>query len=97
MCDINPTKIHVTVGKDRRISKSGGEGYVLHRQNVDPDQRAWWHGVPIVTLPCAIEQCIVSDVPTYLVRQAIEDGEQKRLLTREEAQILEGELDGRYA
>lgn len=97
VCDINPTKIHVTVGKDRRISKSGGEGYVLHRQNVDPDQRAWWHGVPIVTLPCAIEQCIVSDVPTYLVRQAIEDGEQKRLLTREEAQILEGELDGRYA
>ncbi|WP_080801192.1 type IV toxin-antitoxin system AbiEi family antitoxin domain-containing protein [Arabiibacter massiliensis] len=96
VCDINPTKIHVTVGKGRRIAKAGGEGYVLHRQDIDASQKAWWHRIPIVTLPCAIEQCIVADVPTYLIRQAIENGERSRLLTAEEARILEGELDGRY-
>ncbi len=97
VCDINPTRIHVTVGKGRRISKSGGEGFAVHFQNVDPDQKTWWHRIPIVTLPCAIEQCIVTDVPTYLVRQAIDNGERERLLTAEEAQCLRGELDGRYA
>lgn len=96
VCDINPGKIYVTVNKGRRISKTGGDGYVIHNQNLDPDQRTWWHGIPIVTLPCAIEQCIVTDVPTYLVRQAIENGMKKRLLSVEEAHCLEGELDGRY-
>lgn len=94
--DINPIKIHVTVGKDHRISKAGGEGYIIHCQNVDIDQKTWWHHIPVVTLACAIEQCIASDVPTYLVRQAIENGRRRRLLTIEEAQCLEGELDGRY-
>lgn len=97
VCDVNPTKIHVTVGKDRRISKTNGEGFELHRQTIDADQKTWWHRIPIVTLPCAIEQCIVTDVPTYLVRQAIENGRDRRLLTDEVAQCLEGELDGRYA
>ena len=97
VCDINPTKIHITVDKGRRIAKAGGEDYVIHRQRVDPDQKTWWHQIPIITLPCAIEQCIVADVPTYLVRQAITNGKRKRLLTKEEATILEGELDGRYA
>lgn len=95
--DINPTKIHMTVDKGRRIAKAGGEGYVLHRQKLDPQQRTWWHQIPIVALPCAIEQCIITDVPTYLIRQAIENGRDRRLLTNEIAQCLEGELDGRYA
>ena len=47
--DINPTKIHMTVDKGRRIAKAGGEGYVLHRQKLDPQQRTWWHQIPIVT------------------------------------------------
>lgn len=96
VCDINPTNIFVTVSKGHRVSKSGGDGIVMHRQNIDPEQKTWWHRLPIVTLPCAIEQCIVTDVPTYLVRQAIENGRRKRLLTVEEAQCLEGELNGRY-
>ena len=96
VCDINPDKIHVSVKRGRRISKTGGDGYAIHTQNVDQDQRTWWHRIPVVTLPCAIEQCIVTDVPTYLVRQAIENGKRKRLLSAEEAHCLEGELDGRY-
>lgn len=96
VCDINPTKVHVTVDRGRRIAKAGGEGYALHRQRLDSQQRTWWHRIPIVTLPCAIEQCIAADVPSYLVRQAIEGGRDGRLLTDEEARRLEGELDGRH-
>jgi predicted transcriptional regulator of viral defense system len=70
--DINPTAIHLTVAKRRRIKRVGGNGYVLHRENLTPEQVTWWHEIPIVTISTAIEQCIRTGVPTYLVRQAIE-------------------------
>lgn len=69
--DINPSRYHVTVARDRRIRRAGGDGYVIHHEDLRPEQIAWWEGIRTVTPLTAIEQGIESGVPTYLLRQAI--------------------------
>jgi len=63
------------------------------------DQIGWQDEIPSVNLPTAIEQCIESDVPTYLLNQAIERGRARGLLTVDEEKYLEEKLEersGRY-
>lgn len=86
--DINPTLIHVTVAKSRRIRRDGGQGYFVHYQDLDQKQLTWWEGMRIVTLPVAIEQCIDSGVQRYLIRQAIERGTKKHHLSPQETERL---------
>ena len=97
VCDINPTMIHVTVAKNRRIARKGGEGYNIHRQDLEPRMRTWWEEIPIVTLPVAIEQCIKSKEPTYLLRQAIERGAKLGRLIPEDIERLQRLLKERNA
>ena len=94
--DINPTAIHVTVGRHRRIARAGGEGYVLHRQDLNDNERTWWEGIPIVTVPTAIAQSIDSGVPTYLLRQALERGGRTGALTQADHDALAASLEGRH-
>ncbi|MCL2787640.1 MAG: type IV toxin-antitoxin system AbiEi family antitoxin domain-containing protein [Micrococcales bacterium] len=95
--DINPTAIHVTVSARRRIQRAGGEGYVLHHEDLEPDQMTWWQGVPSVTIPTAIVQCLDTGVPTYLVRQAIERASRTGDLTAGQTDELTRRLEARYA
>lgn len=96
--DINPNRIHVTVGKDRRLRRSAGEGYVIHYEDLTREQIGWWQEIPTVTVATAITQCISMGTPTYLLRQAIENGHaQGRITTAERvelAAILEVRHDG---
>lgn len=95
VCDINPTSIHITVTKGRRIKRGGGEGYTLHYANLDPVQITWWEQIPTVTLPVAIEQCINSAVPDYLIIQALENGRRLGLLTTDDKTLLTFKLQER--
>jgi predicted transcriptional regulator of viral defense system len=70
--DINPAKVHVTVGAKRRIVREIPSGYVIHREDLRPGQVTRWEGIPTVTAGTAIRQCLASGVPTYLIRQALE-------------------------
>jgi len=90
--DINPDKIHLTVGPNRRLRRAGGERYVIHRRNLEPSQRTWWEGIPITTLPTTVADCIDSGVPNYLIRQALERGGQTSMLPRAERVFLEEKL-----
>lgn len=49
--DVNPDRVHLTVGKHRRLRRAGGERYVIHQRDVDPGLRTWWEGIPITNLP----------------------------------------------
>lgn len=69
--DINPTKIHITVKKGRRINRTGGNGYVLHFEDIAKGHVTWLAGMPIVDVPAAIEQCINTGTPSYLIEQAL--------------------------
>ena len=93
--DIFPAKIHVTVAKGRRIKRAGGEKYVLHRDDINQEQITWWEQIPIVRLPLAIEQCIASGVPTYLIRQALERAPRRGLLLPKEVDRLTDLLEVR--
>ncbi len=74
----------VTGGKDRRFRRASGDDYVVHYQDLTPEQVGWWQEIPTVTPATAIEQCLVYGTPTYLLRQAIARGyEQGYLKTAE--------------
>jgi predicted transcriptional regulator of viral defense system len=95
--DINPTAVHITVAKRRRISRKNGEGYIVHRQDLKTEQIKWWEGMRIVTLPVAIRQCIGEKVPSYLVRQAIEHGARAGQLSPADSKVLHELLEARSA
>lgn len=81
--DVNPGVIHVTVGRGRRLRRTGSSQYAIHAQDLTPAQLTWWEEVPVVTLATAISQCLDIGTPTYLLRQAIENGHtQGRLPTK---------------
>lgn len=94
--DVNPNRIHVTVGKDRRFRRAGGEDYVVHYQNLAPKQVGWWQEIPAVTPVTAIEQCLVYGTPTYLLQQAIERGYAQGYLKTAERDALAEALEARH-
>lgn len=96
LCDINPDRIHLTVPTHRRIRRTGGDLYMIHYQDFTVGQVEWWEQIPTVSLLVAISQCIFSGVPTYLLRQAIENGRRLGSVTAKEAADLVVALESRY-
>lgn len=94
--DINPNRIHVTVGKQRRLRRSSGEGYVIHHEDLTAEQIGWWQEIPTVTTATAIAQCIAIGTPTYLLRQAIENGRAQGRITTTEHDDLVAALEVRH-
>lgn len=93
--DINPDRIHLSVARDRRLRRAGGERYIIHYEDLDPKQVTWWQGIRTVTAPTAIAQSIASGVPTYLIRQALERAGRTSLLPADERVHLAAELEER--
>ncbi|UIK88305.1 type IV toxin-antitoxin system AbiEi family antitoxin domain-containing protein [Arthrobacter polaris] len=71
--DINPDRIHLTVSRARRIRRGGGEQYIVHRADLEPREIIWWEGIRATSVPTAIRQCIETGVPTYLIKQALQE------------------------
>jgi len=94
--DVNPNLIHVTVGKGRRLRRAGGEGYALHHEDLAPEQIGWWQEIPTVTAATAIAQCIAGGTPTYLLRQAIENGHAQGRVTTAQRDELATTLEARH-
>jgi predicted transcriptional regulator of viral defense system len=95
VCDINPDRIHVTLPKGRRVRRRGGELYVVHHEDLAPEQIGWWQQIPTVTLATAISQCITSGVPSYLLRQALIAARDRGALTQAAMDDLTHELEAR--
>jgi predicted transcriptional regulator of viral defense system len=93
--DINLNRIHVTVGKQRRLRRTGGDPYVIHYEDLDPQKIGWWQEIPIVTPDMAIEQCLAYGTPTYLLRQAIEGAHAQGHLTATDRKSLAQTLAAR--
>lgn len=93
--DINPDRVHLTIGRNRRIRRAGGERYVLHHEELEPRQISWWQGVRTVNVPTAIAQAIASGVPTYLIRQALDRAGRTSRLPAAERERLTSELERR--
>ncbi len=94
--DVNPNRIHVTVGEQRRLRRSNGEEYVVHYENLIRTQVGWWQEIPTVTPRTAVEQCLVYGTPIYLLRQAIERGHAQGFIKASECDELTGALEARH-
>jgi len=93
--DINPDRIHLCVARRRRLRRAGGELYVIHHDDLDAKQITWWQGIPTVTVPIAIGQCVASNVPSYLIRQALERAGHTSLLPAAKRERLTAQLEAR--
>lgn len=97
LCDINPTRIHLTVSTDHRYkpSRKGGELYVVHKEHLDPAEVTNHEGIPIVAPATAIGQAIRSGVQSHLVNQAIETARGRAAITTAERDGLAEALRSR--
>ncbi|MGP6177767.1 type IV toxin-antitoxin system AbiEi family antitoxin domain-containing protein [Microbacterium sp. A196] len=93
--DINPDRIHVSVARHRRLRRAGGERFVVHYEDLSPQQVTWWQGIRIVTVQTAISQGIASGVPTYLIRQALDRAGRTSILPASDREKLTVELESR--
>ncbi|MGN6762208.1 MAG: type IV toxin-antitoxin system AbiEi family antitoxin domain-containing protein [Leifsonia sp.] len=95
LCEVNPDQIHLTVPRQKRIRRDGGEGYALHHQDLEPRQIGWWEGIPTVTPATAVDQCIDYGTPHYLLTTAIKTARKRGAITEMEAARLRRKLGRR--
>jgi predicted transcriptional regulator of viral defense system len=85
--NLNPGVIHVTVPPKTRISRQRPVWLLLHFANVAEADRAWEQGVPIVSLPRAIED-IGPLHGADVVHRAVSEARERHLLREDELQRL---------
>jgi predicted transcriptional regulator of viral defense system len=95
--DINPTRVHITLPKARRIRRTGGEGYEVHYEDLPPAEIGWLHQIRATKFAATVRQCIHTGVPNYLLNQALEAGQRRGLVMSDQRANLEAQLDERDA
>lgn len=78
--DVEPARIHITLPKGYRPRRKGGELYVVHHEDLAPEDKTAVEGLPIVTPEVAIRQAIAVRTRPHLVQQAIEAARRRGLV-----------------
>jgi len=94
LCDVNPSRIHITLPTGYRPRRRGGELYVVHHENLRDDEVAWHEGIKIVTPTVAIRQSMEASVPVHLLRQAIDTSRRLGRAPRKVLHELAARLSG---
>jgi predicted transcriptional regulator of viral defense system len=88
--DANPAKIHLTLPRTHRPRREIPRQYVLHHEDLAPEEVHLFEGIPTVMPPKAIRQS--RRLGPELLRGAVEDGLRRGLLRPAEAEDLRDEL-----
>ncbi|MEX1142025.1 MAG: type IV toxin-antitoxin system AbiEi family antitoxin domain-containing protein [Thermoleophilaceae bacterium] len=80
LCDIDPSKVHITVPRAYRINRTIPSGYAIHHRDLSPVDRAVVEGIPTVTPLRAIKDGIDTHVDPKLVDQAIDTARRRGLI-----------------
>jgi predicted transcriptional regulator of viral defense system len=88
LCDVNPSRIDITVAPGFRTTRTPPPVLRLHREAVPADEIAWHEGIPIVGVYRAIRGTIDQHVGWNLIEQAIATGRRRGRLTAGEADEL---------
>lgn len=87
LCDINPTKVHLTISPDYRISRSGLTNYAVHRAELSSNEVVDLDAIRLTTIKRTLHDSL-DTVATYLVEQAIETATQRGAVNKEQSAIL---------
>ncbi|MGH7719229.1 MAG: type IV toxin-antitoxin system AbiEi family antitoxin domain-containing protein [Gemmatimonadaceae bacterium] len=90
--DVSPAHVHITLPKGLRIRRAVPKYLRIHRADLDPADVEWHEGLPVTTAARTIRDCHEAHLGPALLRQAIEDGRQRGVLTTREADALAEEL-----
>lgn len=74
LCDVNPTRIHLTVPADYRLRRALPPAYQLHPRALDPADITYHEGIPIVTVRRAILDGVEGELGGQLIDQAVATG-----------------------
>jgi predicted transcriptional regulator of viral defense system len=88
LCDVNPTRIYLTVPRGFRTKKALPNGYLLHRRDLTEAETARFEGIPIVSPCVAIEGAIEQALGWDLIEEAIQTARAKGAITKESARWL---------
>jgi predicted transcriptional regulator of viral defense system len=88
LCDINPTRIDVTVPRGFRTTRTPPPVLRLHREPLEERDVTWHEGLPIVNVFHAIRGSIDQRVGWNLIEQAIDTARRTGRLTKAQAEEL---------
>ena len=88
LCDINPSRIDVTVPRGFRTTREPPAVMRLHREDLPEHAITWHEGLPIVAVYRAIEGSIEHGVGWNLIEQAIDAARRTGRLTNAQADEL---------
>jgi predicted transcriptional regulator of viral defense system len=88
LCDINPSRIDVTVPPGFRTTRTPPAVVRLHREMLQESDVTWHEGVRIVSVYRAIAGSIEQGVGWNLIEQAIDTARRRGRLTSEHAREL---------
>lgn len=88
LCDINPSKVHVTVPKSAKVRRAVPTAYRVHVRDLDPGVVTRHEGIRVVTVHQAILDGIETNVAPHLVEQAIDAGRTRGLLSKADHSAL---------
>ena len=88
LCDVNPTRIDITVPAAFRTTRIPPEVMRLHRQNLGEGDVTWFEGIPIVTVYQAILGSIEIATGWNLIEQALTSARRRGVVTRDQAAEL---------
>lgn len=80
LCDVNPSKIHITVPKAARIRRQVPSLYRLYERNLDPGNIMVEEGIRVVAPRLAILDGIDRHLDARLIRQAIDSARARGLI-----------------
>jgi predicted transcriptional regulator of viral defense system len=88
LADVNPAAIDLTIPKEYRIGRAGGDPYQVHRENLAPKEIAVVDGVRVVSANRAISGAIKQRVGSALINQAIDTARKLgRITTKQETEL----------
>ena len=88
LCDVNPTKVHVTVPKSSKVRRVVPPAYRVHERDLESEEVTRHEGIPVVTVFRAILDGIDTQVAPHLVTQALENAGGRGLLSKAEVSEL---------
>ena len=90
--DVNPAKIHLCVPRAHRIQRPVPALYVVHREDLLPQDVTLHEDIPVVSASRAVLQCHAAGLGAELLEQAIEDGLREGVLSVSRVESLRREV-----